>query len=461
MSNYQPDTMTGLTRRTEKRLNSLERRANPSARIQAIENELEFYAGRNRIINGDLRINQRGCVSGQNLGVGAFGFDRWRNRSARGVDDNLVFNPSFEVDITGSTLVGSATIARSTTYASDGVACIAATSTAAASFGVSFGATGYFSQLPTALGTYTFSVDLRGTAALSSELRVRWYTAGGAAVGADVVQASTALSTSAFVRRSTTLVAPATATQVLFWVTATATGGGQIMYADAVKISESPAPVPYTDGSFRFTSSPQGQLVSFTEPKVQVIERANMEAGTYTISQLGTARLRVYNSGSTAPAFATAPFQVTLDGLADVVAEAESGTLGEVQLERGSVATTFERRPVGTELALCQRYYQRLANATADMVGIGNGAFWATTVLYVIIPLPVVMRSSPTASSSAVGGFTLLYNNNSATATVVAFIYANPQSVRMAVTMASTTTAGFSGWVQMAVGAYIEFNAEL
>jgi hypothetical protein len=29
-----------------------------------------------------------------------------------------------------------------------------------------------------------------------------------------------------------------------------------------------------------------------------------------------------------------------------------------IQLEAGSVATPFERRPIGTELALCQRYYQ-------------------------------------------------------------------------------------------------------
>jgi hypothetical protein len=37
-----------------------------------------------------------------------------------------------------------------------------------------------------------------------------------------------------------------------------------------------------------------------------------------------------------------------------------SGTfdINEVQLEPGPVATPFERRPIGTELALCQRYYE-------------------------------------------------------------------------------------------------------
>jgi hypothetical protein len=38
----------------------------------------------------------------------------------------------------------------------------------------------------------------------------------------------------------------------------------------------------------------------------------------------------------------------------------QSGTfdIAQVQVEPGAVATAFERRPIGTELALCQRYYE-------------------------------------------------------------------------------------------------------
>jgi hypothetical protein len=36
---------------------------------------------------------------------------------------------------------------------------------------------------------------------------------------------------------------------------------------------------------------------------------------------------------------------------------AKNVIIGDVQLEPGPVATPFERRPIGTELALCQRYY--------------------------------------------------------------------------------------------------------
>jgi hypothetical protein len=42
----------------------------------------------------------------------------------------------------------------------------------------------------------------------------------------------------------------------------------------------------------------------------------------------------------------------------------QSGTfdIAQVQLEAGSVATPFELRPIGTELALCQRYYEKSYN---------------------------------------------------------------------------------------------------
>ena len=60
-----------------------------------------------------------------------------------------------------------------------------------------------------------------------------------------------------------------------------------------------------------------------------------------------------------------------------------------VQLEAGSVATPFERRPYGTELALCQRYYQTM--------GFGFiGSWTSATQCEVSGRFPVLMRASPT-----------------------------------------------------------------
>ena len=47
-----------------------------------------------------------------------------------------------------------------------------------------------------------------------------------------------------------------------------------------------------------------------------------------------------------------------------------------VQLEKGSTATSFDYRPYGTELALCQRYYEKsfeMGTAPAQNTGIYNG----------------------------------------------------------------------------------------
>lgn len=68
-----------------------------------------------------------------------------------------------------------------------------------------------------------------------------------------------------------------------------------------------------------------------------------------------------------------------------------------VQLEAGSVATPFERRPYGTELALCQRYYETVGGTVAT-----------THPIYFPRSYKVTKRASPTLSlvSGSVGGAT-------------------------------------------------------
>jgi len=73
-----------------------------------------------------------------------------------------------------------------------------------------------------------------------------------------------------------------------------------------------------------------------------------------------------------------------------------------VQLEKGSTATSFDYRPYGTELALCQRYYYRTtygANSTTLAVGAVNTT---TSAAQCGFTHPVTMRASPTAAFSGV-----------------------------------------------------------
>jgi hypothetical protein len=71
-----------------------------------------------------------------------------------------------------------------------------------------------------------------------------------------------------------------------------------------------------------------------------------------------------------------------------------------VQLEKGSTATSFDYRPYGTELALCQRYYLMVDGDTM-LAGKQNG----TTQVYATVPAPVPLRATP--SASFVGGVTI------------------------------------------------------
>jgi len=88
-----------------------------------------------------------------------------------------------------------------------------------------------------------------------------------------------------------------------------------------------------------------------------------------------------------------------------------------VQLEKGRVATSFDVRPYGTELALCQRYYQRVS-------GTGNvySGFNATTSRADAAALfPVTMRTAPTAleQSGTAGDYNVIYQGTTATCTSV------------------------------------------
>jgi hypothetical protein len=73
-----------------------------------------------------------------------------------------------------------------------------------------------------------------------------------------------------------------------------------------------------------------------------------------------------------------------------------------VQLEKGSVATPFEFRSIGTELGLCERYYYR-TTYNSNFVSLGVGIVNTTTsAAQIVFPLPVTMRSAPTINYNAV-----------------------------------------------------------
>ena len=72
--------------------------------------------------------------------------------------------------------------------------------------------------------------------------------------------------------------------------------------------------------------------------------------------------------------------------------------IGSVQLEQGTIATPFERRPYGLELSLCQRYYWRAGGAANAYPTIYGNTFGATAAFGATIGFPVQMRAAPTVT---------------------------------------------------------------
>jgi hypothetical protein len=161
------------------------------------------------------------------------------------------------------------------------------------------------------------------------------------------------------------------------YVSGTATSGANQYTLDRWRVVTSGQSITWTDSAnVRTVTAPAGGVE-------QVIEGVNLITGTYTLSWTGTATATVAgtsvaNGGN-----------VSITGGTDTTVRLSSGTFSLAQLEPGTVATPFERRSYGQELALCQRYYH-----------FGNFYGWtytggASDQRVAVVYFPTQMRANP------------------------------------------------------------------
>jgi hypothetical protein len=187
--------------------------------------------------------------------------------------------------------------------------------------------------------------------------------------------------------------------------------------------------------SYANTTDTFGTLASPTTTQIAT--------GTFTV----TSTVTNYTASISVPAAATTGIQIVL-----TVGAQTSGTwtVGNVQLEAGSVATPFERLPISETLMLCQRYYLKLGGATAADIAFSgfptSGIFGYLTLTY-----PVTMRTNPTGSIVGTWTSTNVFGTPSL----------NLGSGSVALQIAATTLGTGYQYYTSGTSTYLTFSAEL
>ena len=133
-----------------------------------------------------------------------------------------------------------------------------------------------------------------------------------------------------------------------------------------------------------------------------------------------------------------------------------------VQLEVGSVATDFEHRSFGQELALCQRYFYQINGNNGD-ISI-SGGFLNASEFFVLVDFPVTMRATPSYTGSATA-FRLVGGADSGSKNLNNLgLWGSglPTNIALIVSSTSGGTTGYSGAIQFqADNGFLQFSAEL
>jgi hypothetical protein len=138
-------------------------------------------------------------------------------------------------------------------------------------------------------------------------------------------------------------------------------------------------------------------------------------------------------------------------------------TFSQVQLETGSLATTFESRHIASEILLCQRYCKLLTNGeTGQQISFGVNAS-ATAVAHSLI-IPLSMRVSPSFTSPDHTKFSAWNGASSyaCTASTIAIdsISKDVSCIKLTATIATATAQAFTHLRTNATSAFAYIEAD-
>ena len=347
-------------------------------------------AGRNRIINGDMRIDQRNAGASSNFGTGGefSTVDRWQtfeNTGGSATNQQVVDAPAGFYNSLKVTVTSSATPASSE-----------------------------LTQLQQMIEGFN-TADLA------------WGTASAKTV------------------------------TLSFWVKSSITG----QFGGSVANNGTPS---YSSYPFSYTIS------SANTWEYKTITIAGSTSGTWGATN-GTGIRLYFNLGSGSNHLTTpntwygALYRGSTGDTSLISTNGATWQVTGVQLEEGSVATPFEHRQYGQELALCQRYYYVLSAASNQNTFFSSTSGYTSTQALCVIPFSNTMRTNPSlVTSGTASDYRLIMGGSFLTCSSVPTMdQPNPNSANLIFTVSSGIVVGYGGQAlaNNTTSAFLGFSAEL
>ena len=200
----------------------------------------------------------------------------------------------------------------------------------------------------------------------------------------------------------------------------------------------------------------------------QSVEKGQLVIGEqYVLSWEGTAEGSVWYANGSSSNYQSSPIIFTATSATGnrqeiIQFKGDGATLSKVKLEKGTSATPWEKPDIPTELARCERYFQRIKDISGNK-HLGMGYIWYTTLPKVHVDYSR-KRTNPTVSFTSllalrIGGKGNLYQ----TSTNITVIEAHPTGCGLQVTIPtiSGVAAGEGCDCVLRTGYAMDISAEL
>jgi hypothetical protein len=132
-----------------------------------------------------------------------------------------------------------------------------------------------------------------------------------------------------------------------------------------------------------------------------------------------------------------------------------------IQLEVGDVATPFEHRSYGEEVALCQRYFVKYSSVTGEVSPFYASSFaWVSGLSYIPFTLTTRMRAIPTLTTSGSNAVRTYAPGTSYVQTSISTT-SGGASVGANIIELETSGTSVTGWVRFEGQSWLAFDSEL